>query len=141
MKSIKLYLPLLLMGMSLAAARPCSAQTMTNTAHTITLTGTCLSDSLTTGSYTLTLYYINPDTGPVHPSPVTVSVVVSGSTAVITVPSTLILPTPATDGWWSLSDADQGSIILSNPGGRIVGWQHDNFGNTVFFCNPLILTK
>ena len=136
MRSVKLYLTLLLISMSMAMAQPCWSQTFSNTAHTITLSNSCLNGTLFSGNYMLTLTYTDDDAGVLQrPAPVAATVVVSGSTAVVTVASTVILPTPATNGYWSLPNADLGSIFLnpvSGAGGGLIGWSHDNDGNLVF---------
>ena len=137
MRSVKFYLLLFFMGLGMAIAQPCWSQTMSNTAHTITLSGTCLNGTLfSSGSYTLTLTYTDDDAGvKQQPAPVSATVAVSGSTAVITVPNTFTLPTPASNGTWSLPNADMGSIFLnpvSGAGGGLMGWSHDNDGNLVF---------
>jgi len=139
MRSVKIPLLVLFTLLGLALTQPCISQTLTNTGNVITLSGTCMNSRLSTATYTLTLYYIDPDNGPIHPAPVRVSVVVVNSTtATITLPSST-LPTPATKGYW-LSDADQGSIILSgNAGGGPIIWAHDLNGNIQFNCDPLAI--
>jgi len=89
----------------------------------------------------MTLYYVDPANGGTHATAVSVSVVVVNSTtATITLPSST-LPTPATNGY-SLSDADQGSIILSgNAGGGPIIWLHDLSGNIHFNCDPLTISS
>lgn len=137
MQSIKTYLLVLLTLLGLASAKSSTSQTLTNTENVITLSGTCMNSRLSTGTYTLTLYYVDPDNGPVRPAPVSVSVVVNSTTATITLPSST-LPTPATTGYWSLPETDLGSIMLTGTGGGFMGWSHDNDGNIQFSnCEPL----
>lgn len=137
MRSIKTYPLVLLTLLGLASAKSSISQTLTNTENVITLSGTCMNSRLSTGTYTLTLYYIDPDNGPVRPAPVSVSVVVNGTTATITLPSST-LPTPATTGYWSLPESDLGSILLTGAGGGFMGWSHDNDGDIQFSnCEPL----
>ena len=137
MRSIKTYPLVLLTLLGLASAKSSISQTLTNTENVITISGTCMNSRLSTGTYTLTLYYIDPDNGPVRPAPVSVSVVVNGTTATITLPSST-LPTPATTGYWSLPESDLGSILLTGAGGGFMGWSHDNDGDIQFSnCEPL----
>jgi len=140
MRSIKTYPLVLLTLLGLASAKSSISQTLTNTENVITISGTCMNSRLSTGTYTLTLYYIDPDNGPVRPAPVSVSVVVNSTTATITLPSST-LPTPATTGYWSLPESDLGSIMLTGAGGGFMGWSHDNDGDIQFSnCEPLGIT-
>ena len=136
MQSIKIYPLVLLTMLGLASAKLSFSQTLTNTENVITISGTCMNSKLSTGTYTLTLYYVDPDNGGTYPAPVSVSVVVNGTTATITLPSST-LPTPATNGYWSLPDADQGSITLTGTGGGVMVWYHDENNDLQFNCDPL----
>jgi hypothetical protein len=134
MRRIKLSL-LLIIG-CMAMMQPCfSTGTMTNTGSVITLTGTCYLP--TSGTYTLALAYVDPDNGFTQPAPFSVTVVLSGNVATIT-RATGDFPTPATNGYWSLPDAENGSIALTGgPSIGVIYWYHNPDGTLQWDCVAL----
>ena len=139
MRSLKIHL-LVLFTLALTSASPCFSQTMSNTSTVITLTSTCINDHLSTGTYTLALYYIDPDNGPIHQTASVSVVVVHSTTVTVTLPSPT-LPTPATTGYWSLPDADFGSLTFTGAGGGLMGFYHEPpDGDLTFNCTPLGIT-
>lgn len=126
MKKMRLYS---LLGLILSLSGLSSqAQSLTNTATTITLTNTCL--SVPSGSYTLTLNYVDEDNGPTGDVEYSVTVSDSSSVLVITIPGAS-LPTTAVNGWDL--NATEGKIQLSSStdGGILFFFEGD------FNCTPL----
>lgn len=128
----------LLTGLFLLTAPAGFSQTLSNTDHTITLDNTCINSSIVSGTYTLTLTFVDPDNGPITLSTTSCTVTSNGTSHLTIAMNDLTLPTPASDGYWYLADADNGSINLSGSAGSgIMYWYHDPEGNIEFNCEPL----
>jgi hypothetical protein len=123
---------------ALLMTQPCFAQPLTNTGTTITLTGTCMNGAFTGGTYTLGLAYADPDNGyTTVPNIPGCNVTSNGTTLTITAAGASF-PTPAANGYWQLSDADNGVISLTGgPTGSIVYWYHNPDGSIQFNCVAL----
>ena len=133
----KTYLFLLtaaLLGLTL----PGLSQSMSNTDNVITLTNTCLNAGVTNGTYNLVVTYYNLDLVTTDSTVINgVTVAISGGVMTITAPSGS-LPSVATNGWWSLSDAFPGHIKLtSGTVSNIIFWYQNPDGSIGFNCSAL----
>ncbi|GGB00980.1 hypothetical protein [Puia dinghuensis] len=134
---MKNRLTVLLVLLGLSFAKPCLAQTLSNTDNVITLTGTCLNNQLSTGTYTLNLSYVDLDNGPTNIGPVIVSVdVIDSTTAMITLPSPA-LPTPDSNGYWSFSETNGSIGLTGDTGGGTLYWYQNADESQGFNWSPL----
>jgi hypothetical protein len=135
MRTIALFL---LLAACVLTGLPVLSQTMTSTSNTITLDHTCINQAFIGGSYTLTLGYNDLDNGYVTLAPASCTIVSNGTDHLVVTAPTLTFPTPATNGYWSLVDADNGMVSLT--GGwspAILYWYHDPSGTLRFNCVAL----
>src|SRR5438552_6330793 len=102
MKKITLSL---LLGLFLLTAQEVFSQTLTNTDNTITLDQTCINNKITSGTYTLTLTFDDPDNGYTAPPATTCTVTSNGVDHLVITVSGLTFPTPSSNGYWYLADS------------------------------------
>jgi hypothetical protein len=127
----------LLLSLVLGAALPGFSQTMSNTDHVITLTNTCITAGMSSGTYNLELNYYDLDFGPKTVTINGVTVAISGNVMTITAPANSY-PTASSNGYWSLPDTYNGHIgLTSGTFGTIMYWYQNPDGTLGFNCVPL----
>lgn len=128
----KLFFSLLL-GAGLLTGRTAFTQTLSNTSTTITVTGGC--NSPASGSYTLQLRYYDLDDFGLVTLTASCTVATAGPGNYTITATGVVFPSPATNGFWSLSDAWPGSIQLSNSSNTyLLYWYADPSGAILFDC-------